>query len=133
MNVKYELLTNDNFLLFCARHYDNPQCKNVAEFNEDLKRLKYIKKLLTRYEKNGDLKERLVLNHLIILNNVFGPIALVKILCLKLMPQMKYIKPFLIFMQIMPDVIYNIDSKNIHSDDIGLDAKIIERLRKLNG
>ena len=64
-----ENLTEKNFLLFCASHYDNPQYYNTEDFMEDLNRIKYIKKLITRYVEKGELKERLILNHIIVLNN----------------------------------------------------------------
>lgn len=66
-----EKLTDDNFVIFAMRHYDNPQCHSVSEFEEDLKRFLYLKKLLCRYLKDGDFRERLILNHVIILYNVF--------------------------------------------------------------
>ena len=61
-----------NFLLYAAKHYDNPQCYDTVEFYDDLKRFKYIKRLLNRYVEEGDLKERLILNHIIVLNNEIG-------------------------------------------------------------
>jgi hypothetical protein len=125
-------LDNSNFILYCAQHYDNPQCTGTEEFLEDLKRVKYIKKLITRYVKSGDLKERLILNHLIILNNVFGAFHLPRILYLKMGDQMKYVKPFLILLGIMPDEIRNVGKEEIvYTDDIPLDNGIVEALRKL--
>jgi hypothetical protein len=128
----YDVLTHKNYLLFCAKHYDNPHCTGVDEFHEDLKRIKYIKKLLSRYVKTGDLKERLILNHLIILNNVFGPDALVRIIFLKMKSQLSYIKPFLVMLNILPDVVLNVGSeKIIQTDSIAMDQTIIEVLRKI--
>jgi hypothetical protein len=125
-------LDNSNFILYCAQHYDNPPCTGTEEFLEDLKRVKYIKKLITRYVKSGDLKERLILNHLIILNNVFGAFHLPRILYLKMGDQMKYVKPFLILLGIMPDEIRNVGKEEIvYTDDIPLDNGIVEALRKL--
>jgi hypothetical protein len=125
-------LDNSNFILYCAQHYDNPQFTGTEEFLEDLKRVKYIKKLITRYVKSGDLKERLILNHLIILNNVFGAFHLPRILYLKMGDQMKYVKPFLILLGIMPDEIRNVGKEEIvYTDDIPLDNGIVEALRKL--
>jgi hypothetical protein len=127
-----EKLTDKNFILYCAAHYDNAQYASTEDFVEDLNRLKYIKKLITRYVEYGDLKERLILNHIIILNNCFGPEALCKILYLKLKPQMKYIKPFLILLNILPDKIMNVgDEKIIDTDLIELDSGIVARLRKV--
>jgi hypothetical protein len=125
-----EKLTDKNFLLFCAHHYDNAQYASTEDFIEDLNRIKYIKKLVTRYVESGDLKERLILNHIIVLNNCFGPEVLCKILYLKLFNQMKYIKPFLILLNILPDRIFNVgDEKIIETDLIGMDELIVSKLR----
>jgi len=125
-------LTEENFLLYCAQHYDNAKYTSTEDFMEDLNRIKYIKKLITRYIENNDLKERLILNHIIILNNCFGPEALCKILYLKLKPQIKYIKPFLILINVLPDKIYNVGEESIiDTDTIPMDNKIIDKLRKV--
>lgn len=127
-----EKLTDSNFLLFCAHNYENSQYASTEDFIEDMNRIKYIKKLITRYIENGDLKERLILNHIIILNNCFGPEALCKILYLKLKPQMKYIKPFLILLNILPDKILNVDDELIvDTDMIEIDSGIVAKLRKV--
>jgi hypothetical protein len=129
----YDNLTDENFLLYCAKHYDNPQCHSTEEFLEDLNRIKYIKKLITRYIENGDLKERLILNHITILYNVFGAEALSRILFLKMKKQMSCIKPFLLLLNIMPDKIYNIaEEKIIDTNLIVMDQKIINALRALS-
>ena len=128
----YEKLTDENFLLFCAQHYDNSKYASTEEFYEDLARIKYIKKLITRYVQDNDLKERLILNHIIVLNNCFGPEALNKILYLKLRDQMKYIKPFLVMLNILPEKIYNVNTENvIDTDLIDMDPIIIKRLREV--
>lgn len=128
----YEKLNDDNFLLFCAKHYDNLKYVSTEEFYEDLARIKYIKKLITRYTQDNDLKERLILNHIIILNNCFGPEALNKILYLKLKDQMKCVKPFLVMLNILPDKIYNVnDEIVIDTNIIEMDQEIIKRLRKV--
>ena len=128
----YEKLTDENFLIYCAKIYDNPQCHSTDEFLEDLQRIKYIKKLITRYVENSDLKERLILNHLIILNNVFGGEFLCRILYLKMRPQYPYLKPFLILLNILPEVFYNVrDELVIKTDIIPMDNKIVEKLREL--
>jgi hypothetical protein len=104
----------------------------MEEFYEDLRRIKYIKKLITRYLQSGDLKERLILNHLTILNNVFGPEVLVKILFLKMEDQMKYIKPFLVMLNICPEVVHNVGKEaRIFTDSIPMDQNIVEALRKI--
>lgn len=129
----HENLTSDNFILYCAKHYDNPSCHNMKEFYEDVRRIKYIKKLFTRYEKRGDLKERLILNHIIILNNVFGPEHLPRILFFKMPNYLTYLKPFLLLLNIMPDVIIGIGERGItyHNDDITMDQNIVNKLRMI--
>jgi hypothetical protein len=125
-------LTEDNFLLFCASHYDNARYATTEEFFEDINRIKYIKKLVTRYTENGDLKERLILNHIIVLNNCFGPEALCKILYFKLKPQMKYIKPFLILLEILPERLHNVGEEEwVETDLIEMDSVIVSKLRKV--
>ena len=123
-------LTRDSFLIFAAKHYDNPQCHSTEEFLEDVKRIKYIKKLITRYIESGELKERLILNHLTILCNVFGPEVLSKILYLKMKPQFQYVKPFLILMNVLPEQLHNIkDESLVVTDLIPMDESIIQTLR----
>ena len=128
-----ELLTPDTFFLYCAKHYDGRHCSSTQEFYEDLKRIRYIKKLITRYIQTGELKERLILNHIIILSNVFGPVVTCRILYFKLRKQFKYIKPFLVMLDILADKIHNIDHENstIDVNCIEMDQGIIEALRKI--
>lgn len=128
----FENLNDENFYFYCVRNYDKAAFISQEEFEEDLKRIKYLKKLFTRYVKNNDLKERLILNHIIILNNCFGPVALNKILYLKLKDQMKYVKPFLVLLNIMPEKIYNVNDQNvIDTNFIEMDPKIVEKLRNI--
>ena len=127
-----EKLNDDNFLFYCAKYYDNPQCHSTEEFIEDLKRIKYIKKLITRYIDSGELKDRLILNHLIILYNVFGAEHMARILYLKMRVQFKYIKPFLILLGVLPEKIYNIKEEAvINTDSIPMDDVIVQALRKV--
>ena len=128
-----EPLTDKNFVVYCAHYYDNPQCHTTEEFAEDVNRVKYIKKLITRYVEGGELREQLILNHIIILNNVFGPIHTCRILYLKLSNQFKYIKPFLVMLNILPDTLYNINNvAEIDTSMIPMDVNIITALRKIN-
>ena len=127
-----EKLNDDNFLFYCAKYYDNPQFHSTEEFIEDLKRIKYIKKLITRYIDSGELKDRLILNHLIILYNVFGAEHMARILYLKMRVQFKYIKPFLILLGVLPEKIYNIKEEAvINTDSIPMDDVIVQALRKV--
>lgn len=128
----HEPLNNDTYILYCAKNYNNPHCSGMTEFLEDLNRIKYIKKLVTRYIVTKDLRERLILNHIITLYNVFGPQATARILYFKLREQFKYIKPFLILLNILPDKLYNINNvKVIDMDQIEMDQHIVETLRKI--
>lgn len=125
-------LNNETYLLYCAQHYDNVNCHTTDEFFEDLKHVKYVKKLLTRYDKTKDLKERLILNHIIILMNVFGPYVTCKLLFFKVDKYIKYLKPFLVYLEILPDKIYNVgNAEVIWTDDYPMDQEIINILRKL--
>lgn len=125
-------LTDDNFLVYCAKIYDNPQMTTSEEFIEDLDRIKYIKKLITRYVESNDLKEHLILNHIITLHNCFG-VHLSKILYLKLEKQFHCVKPFLIMLNALPEVIYNVGNYNkVYTDEIPMDLNIIKALRKIN-
>jgi len=123
------ILTESTFLLFASKHYDNPHCSDIAEFEEDLKRFQYLRKLFGRYRQDNDLKERLILNHLIIIYNVFGNAA-TNMLFMRLHEYHTYLKPFVVYLNRMPDyVIY--EDKKISRNDIMSDAHISITLRKL--
>lgn len=128
-----EKLDETNFLLYAAKYYDNPHCYDTLEFYDDLNRFKYIKRLFNRYEETGELKERLILNHLIVLYNIFGAEAATRLLFLKLRGHYHFLKPFLVLMGYMPEVVYNIgiEGKNIVNSDISMDEKIVDILRKI--
>ena len=100
----YEKITPENVLMFAIRNYTNPHCEGEKEFEDDLKRFKYIKRLLRKYYDTGILKERLLLNHIIVLNNVFGADACATLLLYKI--QEEYwpaLKSFLLFLNILRD------------------------------
>jgi hypothetical protein len=124
-------LTDENFLIFAAKHYDNNQCSGTEEFIDDLRRVKYIKKLITRFQQTGELKERLILNHLIILNNVFGAKALAKIVFLKMPRQLPYVKPFLELLGVLPETVHAVNGRDWNTGEIHADPTISEALRKI--
>lgn len=125
----HDHLTDDNFLVYCAKVYDNPAMHSTEEFMEDLDRIKYIKKLLTRYSESGELKERLILNHVITLHNCFG-VHLSKILFLKMERQFHLIKPFLILINALPKKMYNVGKYTVvDTDNYSLDRNIVQSLR----
>ncbi len=126
-----ENLYDDNFLIFAMKAYDKPNCI-MSEFEEDLKRIKYIKRLIRRYKITGELKERLILNHLIILTNVFGVESSVKMLFYKLdREDYDILKTFLLFLNFMPQMIRGIKGININSSDISVDIFVAKRLRSI--
>ena len=100
----FENITNENVMMFALKHYDNPQCEGEKEFHDDMKRFKYIKRLLRKYTEHGVLKERLLLNHIIVLNNVFGPDACSTLLFFKIEPEYwPHLKSFMNFLGILPE------------------------------
>tara|TARA_Y100001938_G_C8040250_1_gene405782 strand:- start:175 stop:552 length:378 start_codon:yes stop_codon:yes gene_type:complete len=119
-----EPLNNDNYMMVCMKFYDNPQCKGIEEFHEDLDRVKYLKRLFKKYLNSGSLRERLILNHLIILHNVLGQIS-VRLLFLKLEKEIHSpLKTFLLYLNYLPETIPEVDLV-----DIPVDQKIAETLR----
>jgi hypothetical protein len=129
--MKCETLDNSNFLLYAAKHYDNPQCFDTKEFYDDLKRFKYLKRLFNRYKETGELKERLIINHLQILYNLFGIDATTRMLFLALKKHRECLKPFLILFNTMPNVVKCIEGSDIYESDIAMDQTIVEILRKI--
>lgn len=101
--MKFDKITNENVLLFAIQHYDNPQCEGESEFLDDMKRFKYLKRLFRRYQESGELKERLILNHIIVLNNVFGADAASTLLLFKIEPKFwSELKTFMDFLGMIP-------------------------------
>jgi len=119
----FDTLSKDNFELFAAQNYENLQATEVDEFRDDLNRFKYLKRLLRRYSSSGDLQERLILNHIIVIYNVFGIEAANKMLCFKTDEEhYSVIKPFLIFLHYLPEDVYV---------EVGMDTDVINALRNL--
>lgn len=100
----FEKITNDNVIMFAIKHYDNPQCAGETEFQDDMKRFKYIKRLLRKYVEQDDLKERLILNHMIVINNLFGSDAASTLLLFKIEPTYwSVLKTFMNFLGMLPE------------------------------
>ena len=127
----FDDLNDDNFLMYAIKCYTSPHCIQ-SEFDGDIKRTKYLKRLFRRYKITKSVKERLILNHIILLNNVFGPVATARILFYRI-DERDYdiLKTFLAYLNIMPDVIYGIRGKNIYTQDIPLENNILEILRAI--
>jgi hypothetical protein len=123
-------LTDDIFMLYAVKAYDNPNCKNSQEFYDDLATIKYIKRLLRRYKIKGAVMERLLLNHIIIFYNIFGVEAASRILFLKLEKDLwPSLKTFLVYLRFMPEVVKGINGVDIISSDIPIDMKLANILR----
>lgn len=128
-----EKVDESNALLYAAKHYENPNCFDTVEFYEDLNRFKYIKRLLNKYTESGDLKDRLIINHLTIIYNVFGAEAGTRLLFLKLREHLHLIKPFLVLMGTCPDVVkaIGIEGKDINTADIVGCTQVEQILREI--
>jgi len=122
-------LTESTFLLYAMKNYDNPQCTDMSEFEEDMKRFQYLRKLFSRYKQDNDLKERLILNHLIVIYNVFGVDA-TNMLFLKLHEFHSYLKPFVEYLNYMPQVL-QYGEVIINKDSIVGDIFIEEKLKEI--
>jgi len=127
----FENLNEDNFMIYAAKCYASPHCI-LSEFEGDIKRTKYLKRLFRRYKVTKSLKERLILNHIILLNNVFGTEATARILFYKT-DERDYdiLKTFLSYLNIMPDAVYGINGNNVYSSEIPINTDILEVLRKI--
>ena len=127
----FDDLNDGNFMLYAMKCYEAPNCV-LSEFEGDIKRTKYLKRLFRRYKVTKSLKERLILNHIILLNNVFGPEATARILFYRI-DERDYdiLKTFLLYLNIMPDDVIGIKGKSIYSTDIPVDLHIAEILRKI--
>jgi len=127
--MRFNELTNENYLMYALLHYDNPHCVDIKEYFEDVRKLKYIKRLFNRYKEDDVMKERLILNHLISFYNVFDNEAATRLLFFRVGEEYhSLLKTFLVFLNRMPEKI----NDNLYSSDIQLDEKITEILRKVN-
>ena len=130
--MKFDDLNDDTFLMYAMREYNNMQCTDIEEFYDDLKKIKYIKRLFNSYKNNGQLKERLILNHFIIFYNVFTLQAGTRILFYKIEKDFwPMLKTFLVYLDRMPDKIDSVRGEIILTSDIQLDDGIITRLRTI--
>ena len=131
--MNFDDLNEKNFLLYAMQHYENPQCVEVEEFNDDLKKIKYIKRLFNQYAIEGVLKERLLLNHIIVFYNVFSVEAATRILFYKLEEDVwPMLKTFLFYLNFLPDKIESINGRTILTTEIPMDQGIVDSLRKFD-
>ena len=129
LGMQFQELNDDNFLIFAIKNYQNPSCTGMQELEDDLKRFKYLKRLFNRYKKTGDANERLIINHLILLFNVFGTAA-TSMLFFKLEERFwSDLKTFLVFLNRLP--LETVVTKGINEVDIPLNNELINILRKV--
>jgi hypothetical protein len=123
--MRFDELNEDNYLLFAIKFYDNPQAVTKDDFEDDLKRIKYVKRLLKRYKNTGVLKTHLILNHLTVLFNVFDDAA-VPLLFYNLERELwSYIKSFLVFLNRLPEY------PKTQIDDIEEDIECLKQLQSI--
>jgi hypothetical protein len=129
--MSFDDLTSENVLLYAVKAYDKPNCI-MSEFKEDMKRFNYLKRLFYRYRKEGEMRERLVINHLIVLYNVFGVEVATRLLFYRIHKEDYHtLKTYLLFLNYMPGVVRGIKGQNIISSDIAVDLKVAEVLREI--
>jgi len=129
--MSFDDLTSENFLLYAVKAYDKPNCI-MSEFKEDMKRFNYLKRLFRRYRKMGELRERLVINHLVVIYNVFGVEVATRMLFYKISKEdYSALKTYLLFLNYMPAVVHGIKDQDIISSEIPVDMKIAEVLREI--
>jgi len=129
--MSFDDLTVDNVTMYAMKAYDKPNCI-MSEFKEDMKRFNYLKRLFKRYRKVGELREQLVLNHLVVLYNVFGPEVSSRLLFFKVAKDdYSALKTYLIFLSCMPERVKGIKGQDIISSDIPVDFTIANALREI--
>ena len=129
--MSFDDLTTENIMMYAIKAYDRPNCI-MSEFKDDMKRFNYLKRLFRRYRKVDELREQLVINHIVVLYNVFGPEVATRLLFFK-MSKDDYpaLKTYLLFLSIMPERIKGIKGHDILSSDIPIDMKVAQALRDL--
>jgi hypothetical protein len=120
----FDKITAKNFNAFAMKHYEDPQCEDIEDFHEDLRRFRYLKRLLHRYHESGEMRERLMLNHLITIFNVFGYDASMRMLEFK-------IKSDSYWSSIRTMLLYLGYVENTWKRDIPLDVALTKRLKEL--
>jgi len=129
--MSFDNLSKDNILLYAMKAYDKPNCI-MSEFNEDMKRFNYLKRLFKRYRKLGEIKQQLVLNHLIVIYNVFGTEVATRLLFYKISKEdYSALKTYLLLINCMPDRIKGVKGQDILSSSISIEIKIAQELRRI--
>ena len=131
--MDFSVLNTQNYVMYAMRNYENPQCVGMDEFTEDLHRIKYLKRLFRRYLDTGELKERLILNHLITFYNVFGIEAATRLIFYRMNEEYyPLVKTFLVFLNLFPESI-ELERKVMEADliSIPMNEEIIGTLRSI--
>ena len=127
----FDNLNSDNIMIYAMKAYDRPDCI-LSEFKEDLKRFNYLKRLFYRYRKTGEVKERLVINHIIVLYNVFGVEVCTRMFFYKMSEEdYSIMKTYLLFLNYLPSIVRGINGKDINTNDIPVDLTVAETLRTI--
>jgi hypothetical protein len=127
----FDDLTDDNFMIYAMKAYTTPNCV-MSEFQDDMNRIQYIKRLITKFNSGGELKERLIMNHIIIIYNVFGVEAATRIIFYKLdSTEYMIIKPFLLYLNYLPKVVRGIKGEDIITSNIPMDLRVVRCLRNM--
>ena len=131
MNL-FDDLNEKNYVHFAMKYYDNRQCTSIEEFNDDLNKIKYVKRLFNRFLETGELRTNLILNHLIVIYNVFENEAATRMLFFRVEKKFySILKPFLIFLNRLPEKVKGIDGEDIQTNHIPLNETTIKELRKI--
>jgi hypothetical protein len=129
--MSFENLTDENFFLYAVKCYESPNAIG-SELKQDLKYFIYVRRLLRRYHQTGELKERLTLNHLVILYNLFGVPATTRLLYYFVRPEdYSVLKTYLLFLGYQPDRVEGIHGLTIHSSDLSVEQTVADSLRKI--
>jgi len=127
--MEFKILTKDNFMLYAMGNYTNPDCMSIVEFNEDLARIKYVKRLLKRYRRTGNMRSILLLNHLMVLGNVFGRTPASRMLFFKLESDIHSpLKTVLLYLEYIHD---NTSFDSLNIQEIEFDQHLAKILRQL--
>jgi len=127
-----EDLNKENIDIFSELSYKNPQCLSYEDFYEDMYRIKYVKRLFNKYNRGGEIKTRLVLNHIIAFYNVFEKRSATRILFFKM--EEKYwslLKTFLLYLSYMPEIVHGVNGRNIMSEEININIDIFKELENI--
>lgn len=127
------ILTETNYILYGAHHYMNDSCTDTEEFMEDLKRIQLIKKIFARFKKSGEINERLVINHIVVLYNVFKAGACTNMLFFQMEEHWDCLKPILKNMGYLPNTIVGIKDDIILVDGIPENEEIRKRIKRIMG